>query len=131
MQILKLCHLRVGILFALHERGLTHEGWSKGVKRVSHLNVISMDKKRKLKKLKEKESIFKSYLSKLKQEELQYEADYVMNRVHESDLSEEFLLKSALIMDELAKRVDANKMSNTISQYSSNIRSKITTLFNQ
>lgn len=94
-------------------------------------NVVSIEQKRKLKKLKEKESIFKSYLSKLKQEELQYEANYIINKVNENDLSEEFLLKSALIMDELAKRVDAIQMSNTINKYSDNIRSKIKNIFEQ
>lgn len=94
-------------------------------------NVVSIGQRRKLKQLKEKESIFKSYLSKLKQEELQYEANYIINKVNESDLSEEFLLKSALVMDELAKRVDANKMSNTISKYSDNIKKKMQNLFEQ
>ena len=92
-------------------------------------NVVSIDQRRRLKKLKEKESIFKSYLSKLKQDELQFEANYIINKVNESDLSEEFLLKSALIMDELAQRVGATKMSNTIDKYSENIRSKIKTIF--
>lgn len=94
-------------------------------------NVISIDQKRRLKKLKEKEVIFKSYLSKLKQEELQHEANYIINKVNDNNLSEEFLLKSALIMDELAKRIDATHMSNTINQFSANIRSKMNTLFIQ
>jgi uncharacterized protein YlxP (DUF503 family) len=94
-------------------------------------NVVSIEQKRRLKKLKEKESIFKSYLSKLKQDELQFEANYIINRVNEQDLSEEFLLKSALIMDELATRVGATKMANTIDKYSENIRSKIKTIFEQ
>lgn len=94
-------------------------------------NVVSIEQKRRLKKLKEKESTFKSYLSKLKQEQLQYEANYIINKVHEDDLSDEFLLKSALIMDELAKRVDAKQMSNTINKYSENIREKLNNIYEQ
>lgn len=89
--------------------------------------VISLDNQRRLKKLKEKEVVFKSYLSKLKQEELQYEANYIINKVNEENLSEEFLLKSALLMDELAKRVEATKMANTINKFSANLREKINT----
>jgi len=88
-------------------------------------NVVSIEQKRRLKKLKEKESTFKSYLSKLKQEELQYEANYIMNKVNEDELSEEFLLRGALLMDELAKRMDANKMANTINLFSQNLRKRL------
>ncbi len=88
-------------------------------------NVISLDQTRKLKNLKEKEKFFKSYLSKLKQEELQYEANYIINKVNEDNLSDEFLLKSALLMDELAKRVSATSMANTINKFSENLRAKL------
>ena len=87
--------------------------------------IISFAEQKKLKELKAKEKQFKSYLSALKQEELQYEANYIMNKINEENLSEEFLLKSALLMDELAKRVDATSMSNTISKFSNNIKSKL------
>ena len=87
--------------------------------------VISLDQKRRLKNLKQKEKQFKSYLTKLKQEELQYEANYIINKVHEENLSEEFLLKSALLMDELAKRVEATHMANTINKFSENLRAKL------
>ncbi|MFT6630349.1 MAG: hypothetical protein ACJAS4_000285 [Bacteriovoracaceae bacterium] len=93
--------------------------------------VISLDNQRRLKKLKEKEIVFKSYLTNLKQEELQYEANYIINKVNEENLSEEFLLKSALLMDELAKRVEATKMANTINKFSANLRDKINNLFLQ
>lgn len=94
---------------------------------LSHMdnNVISLDQKRKLKDLKQKEKFFKTYLGKLKQEELQYEANYIMNKVNEENLSEEFLLKSALLMDELAKRVSATDMANTINKFSENLRAKL------
>ena len=108
----------------IHRERWTNEGTPKGVRENMESNVVSIEQKRRLKKLKEKESTFKSYLSKLKQEQLQYEANYIINKVHEDDLSDEFLLKSALIMDELAKRVDAKQMSNTINKYSENIREK-------
>lgn len=94
-------------------------------------NIYSIDKHRKLKDLKEKERQFKNYLSHLKQEDLQYEANYIINKINEENLSDEFLLKSSLLMEELAKRVDANHMSNTINKFSSNIRSKINTEITQ
>ena len=94
-------------------------------------NIISIDQRRRLKILKEKEQSFKSYLGKLKQEDLQYEANYVINKVNAENLTEEFLLKSALIMDELAKRVESNNMSNTINQFSANLRSKMDILFTE
>jgi len=88
-------------------------------------NIISIDQQRRLKKLKEKEQVFKSYISKLKQSDLQFEANYIINKVNDEDLSQEFLLKSALLMEELAKRVDATQMSNTINKFSANLRSKM------
>lgn len=90
-------------------------------------NIFSLDKQRKFKNLKDKERQFKGYISSLKQEELQYEANYIINKVKEENLSDEFLLKSAVLMDELAKRVDANNIANTISQFSSNLRKKLDT----
>jgi uncharacterized membrane protein YheB (UPF0754 family) len=84
-----------------------------------------MDDHRKLKSLKEQERKFKAYLSSLKQEELQFEANYIINKVQDENLSNEFLLKSSLLLEELAKRVDASNMANTIQKFSSNIRSKI------
>ena len=88
-------------------------------------NIFSLDKQRKFKNLKDKEKQFKGYISSLKQEELQYEANYIINKVKEENLSDEFLLKSAILMDELAKRVDANNISNTIAQFSTNLRKKL------
>lgn len=88
-------------------------------------NVVSLDQKRKLKNLKSKEKSFKKYLTSLKQEQLQYEATYIINKINDEDLSDEFLLKSALLMDELAQRVTVGQMANTINKYASNIRSKM------
>lgn len=93
--------------------------------------IISLDKQRRLKELKRQESVIKGYLSKLKQEELQYEANYIMNKVNEEELSEEFLLRGALLMDELAKRMDANKMANTINLFSQNLRKRLDDKFLQ
>ncbi len=88
-------------------------------------NIISLDQQRRLKSLKEQEVSFKGYLTQLKHEELQYEANHIINKVHEENLSEEFLLKSALLMEELANRVEATKMSNTITKFSTNIRARL------
>ena len=88
-------------------------------------NIYSLEKTRELKSLKETEVSFQSYLNVLKQEELQYEANYIIDKINDDDLSNEFLLKSSLLMDELAKRVQASSMANTISKYSKNLRSKL------
>lgn len=88
-------------------------------------NVISFNEQKKLKELKQKEVIFKDYLSKLKQEELQYEANYITNKINDDNLDDEFLLKSALLMEELAKRVEATNLSSTINKFSENLRNKL------
>lgn len=88
-------------------------------------NVIDLGQAREQLALKQKEEQFKTYLSSLKQEQLQYEANYLMNKA-DSDLSEETLLKSALLMEELAKRVSANNISDTISSYAEELRKKTT-----
>jgi len=87
--------------------------------------IVSLDQQRRLKNLKIKEEAFKGYLTKLKHEELQYEANYIINKVNESNLSEEFLLKSALLMEELAKRIEESRMSSTINKFSQNLRDKL------
>jgi hypothetical protein len=88
-------------------------------------NVISFDSLKKRRDLKDKEQKFKAYLATLKQEQLQHEANYLLNKMNGSDLNEEFLLKSALLMDELAKRVSVDSMSDTISDFAKDIRDKI------
>lgn len=86
-------------------------------------NVIDLGQAREKLALKQKEEQFKKYLGSLKQEQLQYEANYLMNKAG-SDLDQETLLKSALLMEELARRVSANKMSDTISSYAEELRKK-------
>ena len=91
--------------------------------------VISFVERKKLRDLKTKEKQFKAYLSSLKQDQLQTEANYIINKINEENLSDEFLLKSALLMDELATRVNVSNMSHTISKFSKNLRSKMKTDF--
>lgn len=87
--------------------------------------IFSIDNLREKKVLQTEEKNFKKYLGALKQEELQYEADHLLNNLDDSNLSEKFLLKSALLMEELAKRVDAQSISQRISNYSSELRDKL------
>ena len=91
--------------------------------------IVSIAERRKLKELKNKEKQFKSYLSSLQQDQLQIEANYIINKINEDNLTDEFLLKSALLMDELAVRVSVANMSHTITKFSKNIRSKIKSEF--
>lgn len=88
-------------------------------------NVVSLSERRKLKKLKATEKEFKSYLKSLKQDQLQTEANYIIEKVNEDNLSDEFLLKSALLMDELAMRINVDNMANTINKFATNLRSKV------
>ncbi|MBD67104.1 MAG: hypothetical protein CME62_18025 [Halobacteriovoraceae bacterium] len=88
-------------------------------------NVISLNERRKLKELKETEKEFKGYLKSLKQDQLQFEANYIIEKINEENLSDEFLLKSALLMDELAMRINVENMANTINKFALNLRSKV------
>lgn len=94
----------------------------------SNTNIIELDAQRRKLELKKKEAQFKTYLSSLKQEQLQTEANYLLNKVSDNEddqLNEEYLLKSALLMDELAKRISADNMSHTINKFAENIREKL------
>lgn len=88
-------------------------------------NVVNLEAAKRKKSLMDLEKKFKVYLSSLKQEQLQYESNFLINKFGENGLSEEDLLKSALLMDELAKRMSADKMSQTIVDFASNIRAKM------
>jgi hypothetical protein len=95
-------------------------------KRMDISNVVDLESKRKLIALKKTEAGFKSYLSSLKQDQLQTEANYLLNQFSD-EYNEEYILKSALLMDELAKRVSASNMSHTINKYAENLRGKLET----
>ncbi len=88
-------------------------------------NIVSLEKTRELRSLKQTETKFMSYLNVLKQEELQYEANHIIDKITMRTSLMKFLLKSSLLMDELAKRVQASSMANTINNYSKNLRVKL------
>lgn len=85
-------------------------------------NVIDLSQAKTKLELKNKEERFKRYLSSLKKEQLQTEANYILNKSR--GLDEETLMKSALLMEELAKRVSANKISNTINRLAKDLKDK-------
>ncbi|MCT4641383.1 MAG: hypothetical protein N4A33_03730 [Bacteriovoracaceae bacterium] len=87
-------------------------------------NLINLSAAKKQLELTKKESQFKTYLKSLKREELQYEADFIMGQMGK-DLNSESLRKSALLMEELASRVSDNTMSESINEFATNIREKI------
>lgn len=74
--------------------------------------------------LKRSEAKFKNYLGALKQEELQTEANFIMNSMGQ-DLDVDSLRKSALLMEELAKRVSVDSMSSSISDLANNLRDQL------
>jgi len=95
---------------------------------MSESNLVDFSKLKKMNELKEKEVKIKAYLSSLKQEDLQYEANYLMNKMQiDKEVDQTSLLKSALLMDELAKRVTVKGMSSTITQFAQDIKMKMHT----
>jgi hypothetical protein len=91
---------------------------------MNNSNVVDLEQQRKKAALKRTEVTFKTYLSSLKQEQLQTEANFLLNQFSD-EYNEDYLLKSALLMDELAKRVSATNMSHTINKYAQNLRDKL------
>ncbi len=87
--------------------------------------VVSLAEKREEIYFKRKESEFKSYLGKLKIGELRHEANYIIERMKEENLDDEFLLKGAMLMEELANRVNEKSMSDQISTFAYNLKSKV------
>jgi hypothetical protein len=87
--------------------------------------VVSLEKLRIEKAFREKESTFKKYLTSLKTSELQHEANYIINRVKDEDQTEDFYLKGALLMDELATRIDELGLSSTIKSFSEKLKAKL------
>ena len=87
-------------------------------------NVIGMNSAKNELKVKKAETEFKNYLKTLKQEELQSEANYILNTMGD-DLSIEDLNKSALLMEELAKRVSNNNMSSSINDLAETLRKQL------
>ncbi len=93
---------------------------------MSEATVLNLSELRMKNELKEQETQIKAYLSSLKQEDLQYEANYLMNKIQiGTEIDQAALLKSALLMDELAKRVSGNTMSDSISAFAKNIRTQM------
>lgn len=87
-------------------------------------NVIGMESAKSEIELKRSEAKFKNYLGALKQEELQTEANFIMNSMGQ-DLDVDSLRKSALLMEELAKRVSVDSMSSSISDLANNLRDQL------
>ena len=86
--------------------------------------VLDLGAAKAQKTKRKREEAFKKYLSALKREELQYEANYLLNSVN--GLTEPSLLKrSALLMEELASRVDAEDLSLKIRGYAENLRERL------
>lgn len=91
---------------------------------MSTSNVVEFAEAKRTLLLKQKEKQFKNYLSSLKQDQLQIEANFLMNKVG-NDLNDEALMKSALLMEELAKRVSSDNISNSIHKFAGDIREKL------
>lgn len=86
-------------------------------------NIIDLQKGKSKLEAKKREAAFKNYLKSLKQEELQTEANYLLNSMG-NDVDRELLKKSALLMEELAKRVSNENISGSISNFAESIKEK-------
>lgn len=86
--------------------------------------VVSIAQKRAEFQFRQKENEFKNYLSKLKLNELRHEANYIIERAGEEDLGDEFLLKGALLMEELARRIEGDKMAGQVAQFADTLKEK-------
>lgn len=87
-------------------------------------NVIGLEKAKNELAIRRADQKFKNYLSSLKQEELQTEANYIMNNMG-SDLDAESLKRSAMLMEELAKRVSVDTMSSSINGFATKLRDQL------
>lgn len=87
--------------------------------------VVSLESLRNKRTVKEKEEQFKTYLRSLKKDQLQSEANFLVEKMEQEKVNDDILLKSALLMDELARRVSFENMSDTISQFATDIREHI------
>lgn len=87
--------------------------------------VISLEKKRKEIEFKKKEELLKDYLKNLKTNELQYEANDIINKLNNEPLSDDCVFKGAVLMEEFAKRIDMKQMSDQVNGYAVGLKSKL------
>lgn len=87
--------------------------------------VVSLDQLRERKAIQEKEATFKKYLTSLKTSELQHEANFIIDRVKSEDQNDDFYFKGALLMDELAGRINEAGMSSTIKSFAVQLKEKL------
>ena len=88
-------------------------------------NVISIEKLRKDKDRRMEQSQFQGYLKSLPQDQLQFEADFLINQIENEGATEKLLTRVALLMEELATRVNGERMSSVINEFAGNIRNKL------
>ena len=87
--------------------------------------LVSLDELRAQKALKERENAFKMYLTSLKTSELQHEANYIIDKVKNENQNDDFYFKGALLMDELAGRINEAGMSTTIKSFAAQLKEKL------
>lgn len=87
-------------------------------------DVVSIEDARKLRYLKDKEKEFKDYLKTLKQDQLQNEVNFLLSKI-DSSSNQEYILKSAMLLDEIASRVNVDSMSISINQFANEVRTKL------
>lgn len=92
--------------------------------RTSSKKVVSLNEFKQKKSLLQEEKEFQTYLKTLRQDQLQIEANYLIKTLDEKGATDKSLHQIALLMEELATRVDGDKMSSDINEFAANIRNK-------
>lgn len=87
--------------------------------------VVSLEKKREeFYKIKSKRE-FEGYLKQLKDHELRYEADFILDNIDFRESDKDFLEKGAMLLDELAQRTQESSLSTKIEELSQALKLKI------
>lgn len=87
--------------------------------------VISIEQLRADKTRREEQVEFQGYLKSLPQDQLQFEADFLIGQIEKEGASEKLLTRIALLMEELASRVNGERMTSMIHEFADNVRNKL------
>jgi hypothetical protein len=87
--------------------------------------VISLEKKREELEFKKKELNLKKYLESLKTNELQYEANDIIDQLNNGPVNNDDIFKGAVLMEEFAKRIDTKQMSEQVTSYANGLKTRL------
>lgn len=85
-------------------------------------NVVSLADLKHRRARREREESFRNYLGSLNDDQLHIEATHYMQTIQNDTMDDEDLRRIALLMDELAARVEVDSMTKSIQDFANNIR---------